>query len=232
METPAPAVPSAPKLRRLWVALVAPPVLMFVVFMAFGAVFAMRGLRGEEIGKAINPISFYPTFLVFALVFALTAWLSRRDGLSLASVGWRRLTLADVGLGLGVAAVVAAANQVLFHPLIRSATPGFDPTISVLGPIHLAVLQVVGVAAEDTLYRGYALTRLPERFSWPVALIISTVAYALLGVAQGPAMFAWSIGFGLLLGAMFLWRKSLWSILIAHYFTALVPRWVAIYAAG
>jgi membrane protease YdiL (CAAX protease family) len=217
--------PQPTSLKRTWTALVLPPGVMIVVFGAWGSYYAARdGLRGEQIGEAMKDVSFYAAAIVFALVFVLTTRLARKDGLSLRELGWRTPSLADVGVGLGLAAVMVALNHFLFHPALRAATPSFDPTLGILGVGQALFLQVLGVAAEDTVYRGYALTRLESRLPRLAALCVASLFYAVLSFGQGLAVVGWTFLLGLGFGGVFLWRRNLWPVAVAHYLVALTPR--------
>jgi membrane protease YdiL (CAAX protease family) len=162
---------SRPVLWRAMVGLLVPPLSLAVVFGAFGAYFALRyGLRGEAVGKAIEPFAVVPVLLNLTVIFVVTRLLMHRDGYSLASIGWvlrPPKLVREVLIGLAAGAMMGLLDQFAFFPLIRAvpnkALTPFDPTIPTLSVGGLLLVQVVGAFVEETLYRGYCLMQVRRR---------------------------------------------------------------------
>ncbi len=72
-----------------------------------------------------------------------------------------------------------------------------------------------------TAFRGLALQALQERWGTRVALTVTALLFGLLHLAN-PGATVWSslaiaVEAGVLLGAAFLWRRSLWFVIGLHF---------------
>lgn len=145
---------------RVWLALLAVPVILAGVFAPFAIYFALaRGLRGQDIAKAIEPISFLPVSIGFAASLLLTQRLAKSDGLTLRDLGWARPAPADVAAGLGAGAILWALNARLLYPLVQRAQPAFVREVKVSRDGDRLVLDPVA----------------PERFSDAFWEVLSTM---------------------------------------------------------
>ena len=189
------ATSNAPPKPRVWRAVLAvflPPLSMAVVFGAFGAYFAVRyGLRGDAVGKAIEPISALPVLANLAVIFTITRAAMRRDGYTLGSVGWRlhgRSYPTEIAIGVGAGVAFAVLDRFFFFPAIRSfpqmSPVPFDPTLPSVPLAQMIVIQLVGAWVEDTLYRGYGLLQTKARFGTASAIAITAIAHTSAGLAQ------------------------------------------------
>lgn len=215
---------------RVWAAIAGAPVVLMFAFLPLVVLLAgVRGLRGDALMRAIEPLAPLPGAVGFVLIFALTAWLSGKDGLALGALGWHpraRSTaqlVVDVAVGMGGAAVVVALNHAVLFPLLRQHDPSFDPSLPAVGLVPAAAMLLVAIAAEETLYRGYGWRVLRERHGAVVALLVTSVAYALLTPGPGVALKVWALGFGVLLAVVRAWRGSLWPGAIVHAAASLAP---------
>lgn len=210
---------------RVWLALLAMPLLLGLAFAPFAAwLMQTRGLEGQALAEAMQPIAVFPATLGFGAAFLLTRALAKKDGLSLGTLGWARPSLADVAIGVGAAAVLGALNAWVLYPLVQAAQPSFDPTLPKVSLGAAAVTLLVAAVAEDTLYRGYALSVLRERHGAVAAVAVTSIFYALVTPAQGLALVLWAYYFGVVLCGLRLWRKNLWPVTIAHGLVALGPK--------
>ncbi|MBE2253571.1 MAG: CPBP family intramembrane metalloprotease [Myxococcus sp.] len=213
---------------RVWGALIAAPfILGGAVLPLAGYLARSRGLRGDALVAAVEPLAPLPVTAGFVGVFLLTRWLARRDGLGLEALGWRRPTARDVALGLGAGAALSAVNTFLLHPLVQAAQPTFDPTLRSVALPAMVVSLGVAAVAEDTLYRGYAFTVLAERSGVAAAVVVTSLFYALLTPGSGWALVSWAASFGVALGGLRWWRGGLWPVTVAHWVVALSPRLLA-----
>jgi membrane protease YdiL (CAAX protease family) len=214
---------SQPKKRRVWAALIgAPFVLGLTFFPVVGYVASTQKLEGDALMQAIEPIGVYPASVGFALVLALTRWLAARDGVAL---GWSRPSPADLAIGLGLGATLATLDAKWLFPAI-----GFDATLPGV-PLAAAVGGLaIASAAEDTLYRGYALTVLKARHGLPVAIAVTTLFYVFIAPPRSVALLAWAVGFGVMLCGVRLWRGNLWPVVLTHALVATGPKlWAAVW---
>lgn len=210
---------------RVWLALFSPLVILGMLFSLCGIYFtAVKNLEERAVAAAIAEIAVVPTTLGFGLVLGLTWWMARREGLTLATLGWLRPTVMDVGVGLGVGGLLHGVNSHVFYPWVMAALPNFDPTLAgqPLGAVVLAL--TVAVVAEDTLFRGYTFEVLRVRYGILLATVVSTLGYAPLAGIQGWPLVVWATGFGVVLCGVKVWRRSLWPVSIIHVMVSLMPR--------
>ncbi len=157
---------------------------------------------------------------------ALMLWLGRRPP---ASIGWRSDFLAlDVGLGVGltfvtIALLVATAITVaVFSPglfaemqktpeAIQGALPRMHPAALVAMSVWIAVF-------EETLFRGFLLTRLRAIVRWwPIAVVLGAFVFAVPHYYEGRIAVGLIFLLGVGMGVVFVWRRSLVPVLVWHF---------------
>lgn len=213
---------------RVWLALLGSPVVLACAFLPLAAYLsAARGLRGDELAKAIEPLAVFPASVGFTAAFLLTRLLAKSDGLALKTLGWSRPTPVDVVIGLCTGGLLAAVNTWLLYPLVQASQPSFDPTLAAVSLPAVLLTMVIAAVAEDTLYRGYALVVLKDRHGAVVAIAVTTTFYALLTPAQGLPLVLWAGSFGVVLTGLRLWRRNLWPVTLTHCIVALSPKLLA-----
>jgi membrane protease YdiL (CAAX protease family) len=161
-------------------------------------------------------------WIAVLLVLAYVALLERRP---LSSVGLRRPDWRDILAGIG-AAVVAVVGIGLIYSLLFPALHLKMNVFAMRGILHTPLwyrlmLVTRAAAAEELLFRGYAIPRLEELsgsrtfaalFSWAVF----TYAHLSYWGAAQLVVAGWG---GLVLTLLFLWRRNLWANMIAHWLT-------------
>ncbi len=75
---------------------------------------------------------------------------------------------------------------------------------------------VLGGFVEEQLYRGYVLVRLTERRSLPMAIAPTLLFFGLLHLGLGWTGMLVATMTGFTLTLLFIWRRSLVSVVIAH----------------
>lgn len=210
---------------RVWVLLVGAPLVLAIAFAPFIGWFTVHeGLKGEAVVEAVQPVAVFPSVLGFSALLLITRVLARRDGVTL---GWSRPNVLELAIGAAVGIVVAVLNQLLLHPLIRSAQPSFDPALPQVSLLAVIVTLLIAVSAEDSLYRGYAFAVLRERHGAPIAGAVTSISYALLTPGGGWPLMAWALAFGVVLFVLRSVSKTLWPVVLAHLLTGLMPKLLA-----
>ncbi len=161
---------------------------------------------------------------------ALVMFFVWRSGESLGSIGW------NVGAGFREVLVgvvffwpSAVATSVLAGWLERLGLSGGAVSPTFLTPagsweVALGVVLVAVVAvAEETIFRGYLLLRLaPFTRGAGVAVVVSSVIFALGHGYEGGAGMV-SVGMlGALYAAVYLWRRSLVAPIVMHFMQDLI----------
>jgi membrane protease YdiL (CAAX protease family) len=192
---------------------------LFVLAATFAPIDAWgQHLLGGELGP--NWSRELPWWL---LTFGLYAFVLLAERRSLASIGLRRPRLADLLLAaitgvLMVAGIVFIYNVVF--PLLHLRMNAKEVAMLMHTPIWYRVLLVTRAAvAEETLFRGYPLERLEEwSGSRLLAGVLSWAAFTYAHLAAWGAAQLIIAGYGgLLLTALYLWRRNLWANMLAHW---------------
>jgi len=204
------------------------------IFTALGLLLAMFGtplfLWGLKVD--VGDASSLPVYLgreagVFAML-ALLLWIVRKgERLPFASIGWHtdrlgaaaRWGLLGVVLcAVGLAACVGIAA--LMHWTIgHQEPPKFSPP---LWAVTITVLRA-GIT-EEVFYRGYSMERLMTLTGrkW-AAVAITAIPFALFHYRQGPAGILIAFIAALILSWLYLKRRSLPTVMIAHFTVDFIP---------
>ena len=140
-----------------------------------------------------------------------------------ASAGAKDLIVALAALPI----VVLAATRV-GYPAIQSVRPTFDPAMPTMAFAPAALMLVFAVLAEDTLYRGYAFHQLSRRLGRPLAVALTSLAYALIAPGQGWPLVIFAFLLGITLCLVRLLTGSLAPVVLVHAATALTPKGMAL----
>lgn len=159
---------------------------------------------------------------IAAIVVAVYAIAMRREGYSLAQLGFGALSWRTPLLGLALAAFfIFAFGPFAYWLLATLGLGGFDAGLATaqrLPPLVLAATILVVATAEELLYRGYAIARLTDLTgSRAVAGVASTLAF---GLAHAP-MWGWGPALttalaGGVMTIVYLWRRDVAALAIAH----------------
>ncbi len=217
--------------RRVWPVLALPPFVFLAVLVAASIVVG-RGAGGdariieEGVTRAL-PVILLVVQLVLLAVLALVL---RAGGLGPAAVGWRlpgdRRLWPDLAVGSGVGVALGLLYPAVLAPLLETVQrvvgdyvpPG--EILPVLGS-HLLPFLVANVIlapfVEESLYRGWAMSRLLEFHGTGRAILVTSVFFGLLHWAGGFWYMVLTGGLlGPILGGLFVWRRNLVAPYTAH----------------
>lgn len=137
-------------------------------------------------------------------------------------VTWGLLLLVIVVIGFVISTYIG--NLIVYHgppPVETGSTPAVPVWLALWS---IVVLPVTVAIAEESLYRGYLQTHLTARFGLWVGLLVPAVFFGLQHVAFSlttpEAATARVIAMtlvGVMFGALYLWRKRLGQLIIAHW---------------
>lgn len=201
--------------------------ILAVIGLAFVFVVPQLGLTrlifedtaiGPRIGREIMWVG-------FALIVLL--WVTRVERLPLASIGLVRPTWRTLVWGLAATVLVLATLMLSFALIIPAL--GLQQNMAATGaivqvPLWLLILTpfVAGIT-EEILYRGYAIERLTLLTGRPwLAALLAGAAFMLVHLHWGAAQLI-VVGFGtLIFVSLYLWRRDLPCVMIAHVLADLV----------
>lgn len=217
----------APRPRSVVLFLLFPTLLLAVLVFgtAFGIALGTGGGR-EAVQTRLPDLIPWILAVNHTLVFLALLWQLRREGRGLASVGWelprpRRLA-GEILLGALLAIALYGFDDTILDAVEgiweSAGAPGDGVPSSTLRSVPWAWLFVAAVFpwVEESVYRGWAISRL--RIRWPLwaAVLVPTLLFGPLHWGQGLWGMAISIVLGFVLAAIYLWRGNLWAATVAH----------------
>ena len=187
------------------------------------ATFAPLGSWGRHLfGRELGP-NWSGEILWWILTFGLYTYVLGLEGRPLSSIGFHRPRVLDIVLavitGVLMVAGIVAIYGVVF-PLLHLHVNTSEMGRLLHTPFWYRVLLVTRAAvAEETLFRGYPIERLKEwSGSGLLAGALSWAAFTYAHLSSwGPAQLIVAGYGGLLLTALYLWRRNLWANMLAHW---------------
>jgi len=191
------------------------------LLIALGLPFAQISRWGKTysgLGPLWGGESAWVTFFVIILLYVLLV--ERRP---LSSIGFHRPKLWDVPVAVGAMIAIVIGDAVIgtvearLHLMVRPQITALYAT-----PFWYRVFITTRAAvSEETAFRGYGFERLTELTGskWLAAV----VTFALFSVAHysggGLALLLVAAWGGFVLTALYLWRRNLWTTILAHWLT-------------
>ncbi len=177
---------------------------------------------------SVSPIFFIylPTMVIQWMVFLLVFLTTIREGTGLAGIGFGKFRLLHLLWGI---AFLLVSNLIL--SLISLLLTALNLTIP--GELELilpktgierilwAFLAATAAICEESAFRGYLITRikiLSGLKSWIIPVILSSLAFGSGHAYQGVGGFILITIYGAMFALLFLKTKSLWPVVIAHFF--------------
>ena len=160
-------------------------------------------------------------WVLFAAILLYTLFVERQ---ALSSIGFRRPGAWDIALGVLAAIVMFMGTGIIFQFVLPALHMSVDRQLAtaVQAPLWFRLINVTRAAVvEETAFRGYGVERLDELTG--SALLAGFVTWVLFTMAH-LSSWGWAqviiAGYGgLVLTALYLWRRNLWSNIIAHWLT-------------
>lgn len=221
----------SPRLSRVWFVLLAGPILFFLLIVAASIFFGIL-TQGDAAAIPERVTASTPYLLVILQVLLLLTllWAMRRDGLVWKNIGWEltqgqklwreALVGAVPGIALGFLYIFILAPLMVN---IQKAFGDYVPAGELLPALGGALLPffvanvLLAPWVEESIYRGYAITRLRSRYRMVVATILSCFFFGLLHWTGG---FWYMLLTGVVAGGLFagllIWRKNIITPFAAH----------------
>lgn len=185
--------------------------------------------RAVDVGTAT--LNFKWVEALFAVLIAL--YLIVRGGVRPASIGLgapRPVRAVGWGLcGLVGAYVVVVVSVMVALPFVAGGPDvdireefrdkiQFAEAFGRIGYLQFATVLIAVVIHEELLFRGLLLPQLRRATgSWPWAVVLSSLVFALLHFLQGPIAMLQISGVAVVLALVFIVSRSLYAVMIAHY---------------
>lgn len=203
-----------------------PPLLLAVL------IFAYVGLTGTDPADpgaeaAVREALPFIIAINHLILFALLVGILRRRGADLRDVGWTTTSPTNTVVREIFVGVAAAVGLYLFKELAIDSTEallfGRSPTFNSLFAfdaasldIPLAIAGTTLVFIEESIYRGFALPFIRAKTGTVLAVVITSAAFGLLHWGNGIEAISSTASIGILLAGVFLWRRSLIAVTVAH----------------
>lgn len=158
---------------------------------------------------------------------ALIAWIvCRVERRSLHSIGLKwRSWWPTIGWSFAVAFVCLATAIGLILLIRLTGTPyGSENPFAQLSPWTVTLITIRAGVAEEFMMRGYLLSRIEEwTGSTRAAVALTLIPFALLHFQQGLAGILISFVLGGILTIFFVWKRDLWTNMLAHFLVDFIP---------
>ena len=193
-------------------------IIFFVIFLLISNFNTSQMIRQETSTGTMPVIAMLmPAIIQLGLVF-LIIWAARSGGNSLSDIGFKTYSWwIDCLIGIGLLAfllfTVPWLDRFLVDILHLNAIGMGEVTFS---PVWVMSGVIIGIA-EELIFRGYGYTVLKKYVKhWWIALLVVSLLFGLEHCYKGSASVAQTFVIALIANGVFIWRKSLIPIAIAH----------------
>jgi membrane protease YdiL (CAAX protease family) len=222
---------SSQKFSRVWWTLLAAPILFFIGIVAASVYFGFvtQGQNVEAIPEMVAASTPYQLVVVQIWLLLILMKSMKRDGLTWKTIGWEnaegRRASREILIGGGLGVALGLLYIFVLSPMLTGLQQIWDyvpagELLTSLGAslIPFAIANVLlAPFVEESIYRGYGLTRLLGKFSQPVAIALSIFFFGILHWTGG---FWYILLTGIVAGGLFAWlrlsRKNILAPFAAH----------------
>lgn len=218
-------------MSQVWFILGIPPVLFLIVIIAISVYFGVI-TQGDAQAIAENTSSATPYIVLIVQILLLLFLLRtiRADKLTFRDIGWQlpagQSWWQEILIGILVGVPVGFLYIFVLSPLlatVQRVIGDYVPPEQILPSLGSAVIPffianvVLAPFVEENIYRGYAISRLRQRFGITGAILLSCLFFGLLHWAGG---FWYIVLTGIVAGgifaALFVWRRNIVVAYTAH----------------
>jgi uncharacterized protein len=182
---------------------------------------ALAGLLGVGLVAAVTATGPGPVPVLGAVAATGVYWvvmrrLARRATPEIAGRGAARQALLGSAIGLGFIVAATALIAAFGGYSFSWAHHGVLSTMA-----SVVAVQIGAAVTEELIFRGVALQAIEQRWGSKVAVAVTGLFFGAAHMAN-PGATLWSglaiaIEAGLMLGAAFLWRRSIWLVVGVHF---------------
>ncbi|MFH2054733.1 MAG: CPBP family intramembrane glutamic endopeptidase [bacterium] len=197
--------------------------LMGVVWPAFSFYFLDEQMMLFQFDNLLMEV-YYPTItiqLLTLLMILIAVKIERAGFRDLGLSGWNRWTIPQaIGFLIGANGILFLLQMIVLGAAPDSM-PGFAEMLPSTGTEKMVwlLLSLTVAFSEEIVFRGYLLTRIARlsRGQLWLAAIISSAAFASGHLYQGLGGFVLVFIYGLMFVGFFVYTKSLYPAIIAHF---------------
>lgn len=193
-------------------------IIFFVIFLLVSNFGTSQMMRQDTSTGTMPVIAILtPALVQLGLVF-LIIWAARSGGNSLSDIGFKTYSWwVDCLIGIGLLAfllfTVPWLDRFLVDILHLEAIGISEVPFS---PVWVVSGVIIGLS-EELIFRGYGYTVLKKYVKhWWIALLVVSLLFGLEHCYKGSAGVAQTFAIALIANSVFIWRKSLIPVAIAH----------------
>lgn len=219
------------KSNRLWWTLLAAPILALILIIVASVYFGIvtQGQNVEAIPQMVADSTPYQLVALQIWLLFILMKSMKRDGMTWKDLGWKigdgQHLWREVIIGAVPGIVLALLYVFILSPMLISLQQIWDyvpagELFAALGAslIPFAIADILlAPFVEESIYRGYGLTRLLGKFSQPAAIALSCFFFGILHWTGG---FWYILLTGIVAGGLFVWlrmsRKNIIAPFAAH----------------
>lgn len=220
------------RLRPILRVLVYVPATLLAIFLLFGFIYALLQGLGFRIPGFDRPPSAFKdqvlgelvtTIAIVGVALLLRAYLDRRSIASLGFAfrkGWLRLLVLGAVFGAGMQCLVFAVQESLGYSHVVAFASARSDAIEFLEYLPFFIIAAL---SEEMSMRGYIFQNLWEEWGAPAGIVVTAALFAALHLnnPNSHANLYWTIAglaaFGVWACLSFIWTRSLWLALGAHF---------------
>lgn len=196
-----------------------------LVIALFGIPLVITAFKLAGLTRADSAAMVVRELLILTLV-ALLLWIvGSKERLPLSSIGLKRQPVVrsllwSLAVLLAFAAALIASLALL--PLLGLTYGQSKGPVAAMGVTLLTIIRA-GIA-EEVFYRGYAIERIEALTgNRAVAALVPLTAFAAFHYSQGIAGILITLALGAVATAIYLWKRNLVILIIAHFALDFIP---------
>lgn len=212
-------------LKHVWIALSVPPLLLGLLIFGY-VILSGAAAGGQEVDALVRSALPYILAVNHILVFLMLIYLLRQRGQKLPDIGWNApdagYVIREIVFGLIVGVGLYLFKEFAVDSL-RAVMAGREPTFHSLfnfgledSEVPMLIAATTLVFIEESIYRGFVIPPLRERYGLFSALVLSSIFFGFLHWGNGLFAIGVTSIFGLLSALVFLWRRNLIAVTVGH----------------
>lgn len=212
-------------LKYVWISLIVPPILLGMLIFTY-VILSGAATEGKDMNALVRSALPYILAVNHTLVFLMLLYFLRQSGKRLSDIGWNApnagYVISQIALGLLVGLALYLWKEFAVDS-VRAVMAGQTPTFHSLfnfgldnSDIPMLFAATTLIFVEESIYRGFAIPPLRERYGLAGALVVSSFFFGLLHWGNGLFAIGATSVYGLFFALIFLWRRNLIAVTVGH----------------